>query len=244
MKFSTILVFSILLCLQTLSFAQAAKSIQIRNLAEGVWLHTSTYTYPNAAKFPSNGLIVQDGEELILIDTAWGELQTVELLKAIESQINLPVTTAIVTHAHGDRAAGVDVLESVGIEVTSHPLTQRITKEHGLPVPNNVFNNLTTPRSTAKAGKLEVIFPGPAHAMDNLLVWLPDEKILFGGCAIRAISATSAGNTAHGDIESWIEVMAFLRDQYKSATTVIPGHGEVGGIELIDHTARLVEALR
>jgi len=244
MKFSTILVFSILLCLQTLSFAQAAKSIQIRNLTEGVWVHTSTYTYPNAVKFPSNGLIVQDGEELILIDTAWGELQTLELLEAIESQINLPVTTAIVTHAHGDRAAGVDVLESVGIEVTSHPLTQRITKEHGLPVPNNIFNNLTTPRSTAKAGKLEVIFPGPAHAMDNILVWLPDEKILFGGCAIRAISATSAGNTAHGDIESWIKVMKFLRSQYKSATTVIPGHGEVGGIELIDHTARLVEALR
>jgi len=244
MKSTTALAFSILLCLQTFSLAQAESTIQIRNLTEGVWVHTSTYSYPNAVKFSSNGLIVQDGKELILIDTAWGELQTVELLRAIELKINLPVTTAIITHAHGDRAAGVDILESAGIEVTSHPLTQRITKEHGLPVPDNVFNDLATPQSTTKAGKLEVIFPGPAHAMDNLLVWLPDKKILFGGCAIRAISATSAGNTAHGDIESWIEVMKFLRSQYKSATTVIPGHGEVGGIELIGHTARLLETSR
>ena len=53
--------------------------IQIIKLDEGVWMHTSYYTYPNHVKFPSNGLIVKEGHQLTLIDTAWGELQTVQL---------------------------------------------------------------------------------------------------------------------------------------------------------------------
>ncbi len=89
--------------------------IKITKLDEGVWLHTSFYIYPSGIKFPSNGLIVKEGKSLTLIDTAWGELQTQSLLDKIKLNINLPVTKAVVTHAHGDRASGVDILEAQGI---------------------------------------------------------------------------------------------------------------------------------
>ncbi len=220
----------------------AENPIEITKLDDGVWLHTSYYTYPNHVKFPSNGLIVKEGQELTLIDTAWGELQTVQLLKAIKLEINLPVSKAIVTHAHSDRAAGVDVLESSGVEVYSHPLTKRFTIENGSPVPNKTLDAITQVGSSMKFGSLEVFFPGAAHAMDNVMVWLPEKKTLFGGCAIRAMSSKSAGNTVHGDIQSWQQVIKHVKEEYKHAMVVVPGHGNVGGVELLAHTEKMVLA--
>ena len=46
----------------------------------------------DGAVYPSNGLIVRDGDELLLIDTAWGAKNTAALLAEVEKQIGLPVT--------------------------------------------------------------------------------------------------------------------------------------------------------
>jgi metallo-beta-lactamase class B VIM len=220
---------------------ESNSDIKITKIDDGVWLHTSFYIYPNGVKFPSNGLIIKDGKSLTLIDTAWGELQTVKLLNAIEFQIKLPVTKALVTHAHSDRASGVDVLESSGVEVFSHPLTKQLTIEQGAPVPNNVINELKEPGSSVKFGSVEVFFPGAGHAMDNLVVWFPEKQILFGGCAIRSLGSKSAGNIVHGDINSWLKIIKNLKEKYMNASIVVPGHGKVGGFELFGHTEQLIK---
>ncbi len=219
---------------------RADSDIELQELAEGVWLHTSHYTYPSGTRYPSNGLIVEEDGELTLIDTAWGELATLRLLEAVAARLRLPIRRAIVTHAHSDRAGGVDVLESRGIEVYAHPMTQRFTIEYGLPVPNRTLDGLTEPGDSKTIGQLEVLYPGPAHALDNLVVWLPAERILFGGCAVRAMASQTAGNTSQGDVESWLRVLKLLEERYGSAGVVVPGHGQPGGPELLAHTFRLV----
>ena len=73
----------------------------------------------DGAVYPSNGLIVRDGDELLLIDTAWGAKNTAALLAEIEKQIGLPVTRAVSTHFHDDRV-GVDVLRAAGWQRTHH----------------------------------------------------------------------------------------------------------------------------
>ena len=214
--------------------------IVIQEIAEGVWTHTSYYHYPNGVQFPSNGLIVKEGESLILVDTAWGEIKTLQLLTQIKKQINLPVHHAVVTHAHSDRAAGVDVLEAQGIDVWAHPLTKTLTTEHGLPVPNKVFKGLEQSNSQVDFHNVKVLFLGAGHAMDNLIVWLPGQKILFGGCAVRATSAKSVGNVKHGDAHSWLKITDNMAKQFSHAKLVVPGHGEVGGTELLSHTQTLL----
>mgnify|MGYP000031648376 CR=1 FL=1 len=215
-------------------------SIDIKQVAPGVWSHTSSYLYPNGVKFPSNGLIVQNGDTLTLIDTAWGEIKTQQLLIEIKKQINLPVSHAVVTHAHSDRAAGVDILEAQGIEVWAHPLTKKLTIEYGLPVPDHAFSELEKDGSQITFNNFQVLFPGAGHAMDNLVVWLPEQKILFGGCAVRAISAKSVGNVKHGDAHSWLAMTQQLVKQFPEAKLVVPGHGDVGGVELLSHTQSLL----
>jgi metallo-beta-lactamase class B VIM len=237
-KLAVVLVYGVLGLVSNPAYSET--QIELRPLAEGVWIHTSYYTYPGGIEYPSNGLVVRDGRGLILIDTAWGEIQTGQLLKIIKAKINLPITVAMVTHSHGDRASGIDVLKANNIKAFAHPLTKQLTVEHGLPVPDEIFSQLNKRGSTVGFGNTEVFFPGTAHATDNLMVWVPDHKILFGGCAVRAMSTNSAGNTAHVDAASWLQAIRETGQRYKSDKIIVPGHGESGGVELLAHTEKVV----
>lgn len=219
-----------------------APEVELSALADGVWLHTTYQTLADGARFPSNGLVVRDEAGLTLVDTAWGEAETAMLLKVIAAEIGQPVTRAVVTHFHDDRTSGTDLLESQGVEVYAHPLTRSLTLAHNSPVPDRVLESLTERGGTQTLGRLEIVYPGAGHAPDNVLVWLAEQGILFGGCAIRAQAAESAGNTADADLESWVVAMEFLKRRYGSAKMVVPGHGRPGGTELMDHTARVVRA--
>jgi len=220
---------------------ELATDVEVRNLGDGVWIHTSYHTLEDGTRFPSHGLIVRDGDELTLIDTAWGEDKTVLLLDAIAVQIGLPVTRAVVTHFHGDRASGTDLLEAEGIEVWAHPLTRRLTIENDFAVPDRAFEGLDNPGDAVDFGTLEVFYPGPAHAPDNIMVWLPDQDLLFGGCAIRGAADQALGNVRDADVAHWSTAMKLTEARYGGAETVVSSHAQPAGPELIGHTLTLVE---
>lgn len=224
--------------------AAAPADVEIREMRPGVWVHTSYYTYPGGKRYPSNGLIVREGNGLLLVDTAWGELLTLSLLNQIEAQIKLPVLRAVVSHAHGDRTAGVDVLEARGIEVYALPLTQQRAVGEGMPVPDHTLAGLDTPGASTQFGPVELFYPGPGHAPDNLMVWVPSQHVLFGGCAVRAAASDSLGGVADANMTAWPETIRQARTRYAKAKVVVPGHGEVGGPELLDHTLELLKDSR
>ena len=64
--------------------------VRLYQIADGVWSHIATQSFDGA------GLPVQwshcpgDGDELLLIDTAWGAKNTAALLAEIEKQIDFP----------------------------------------------------------------------------------------------------------------------------------------------------------
>ena len=43
-----------------------------------------------------------------MVDTAWTDDQTAQILNWIKQEINLPVALAVVTHAHQDKMGGMD----------------------------------------------------------------------------------------------------------------------------------------
>lgn len=218
--------------------------VEIREVRPGVWVHTSYYTYPGGTRYPANGLIVRDGNGLLLVDTAWGERLTLTLLNQIEAKIKLPVRRAVVSHAHGDRIAGADVLEARGIEVHALPLTQQRAVGEGMPVPDHGLAGLDMPGASVQFGPVEIFYPGPAHAPDNLMLWVPSQRVLFGGCAVRGAAADSLGGIADADMGAWPEAIRKARARYAKAEVVVPGHGEAGGPELLDHTLALLDGLR
>lgn len=213
--------------------------IEIRKLGSGVWMQTSYYIYPNGVRFPSNGLIVREDDGLLLVDTAWGEMLTVRLLEEIKAKIGLPVRRAVISHAHGDRLAGVDVLEARGIEVYATLLTQERAVGEGMPVPNRILAKLDSPGMSIQFGTVELFYPGSGHAPDNLVVWVPSERVLFGGCAVRAAASDSPGGVADANMKTWPEAVRLVRARYSEAAIVVPGHGDAGDAGLLDHTLAL-----
>jgi len=76
--------------------------VTLSEIADGVWVHTTNYTLPGQKPISSNGLVVADDDELVLVDTAWGELATLSLLETIKEKTGKSVTKLVITHHHMD----------------------------------------------------------------------------------------------------------------------------------------------
>jgi metallo-beta-lactamase class B len=213
--------------------------LEVRPLADGVWLHVSTKELPGIGRYPSNGLVVLAPGGAILIDTPWTEDQTRLLLAWAEAR-QTPIRAAIVTHAHDDRMGGVGVLRAAGVPVTGLALTAARAPAAGLTPPDVLLDGEVTPLRLL-GEDLEVFYPGPAHAPDNVVVWLPRAGVLVGGCMVKPADATSLGNVADADVPGWRTAIAKVAARYPAARVVVPGHGAPGGAELLGHTAALVD---
>ena len=109
----------------------------------------------------------------------------------------------------------------------------------GLPVPGVGFLGRT---GLTVGGKMLVLhYFGPAHTSDGIVVWIPDEKILFGGNAVRNMNGW-VGNVGDANIGQWSETIRKVKSEFGSVTVVVPGHGNYGGPELLDYTTGLYQA--
>jgi len=218
----------------------ATSNIQIKSLADNVWLHTSYYEFPGGDKALSNGLAVANGDELILIDTAWGELATKALVEKLKAETGLTIKKAVITNFHYDRLAGVDYLEEQGVTIFTHPDTPGLSAALGTPIPNTSVASLKEPGSRRAIGPIEIAYPGPAHSPENLVVYIKASQILFGGSAVRGPKHTSLGNIADADLSKWGPSLNWVKSTYKDTRMVVPSHGQVGNVKLLDHTLKIL----
>ena len=91
---------------------------------------------------------------------------------------------------------------------------------------------------------IDCFYLGAAHSTDNIVVWIPSEKILFAGCMIKSVNARNLGNTADGDLTAYPGTIKKLLAKFPDVKVVIPGHGDFGGMELVKHTKELAEEIK
>lgn len=209
---------------------------EYRQIAPSVWIHTSYKDLGSGIPFPSNGLLVRTGSELLLIDTAWTDTQTREVLAWAESELGIRVTQAIVTHAHDDKMGGIGTLHDRGISTVASELTNRLAPQHDLK-PARRSLDLAEPMEVAPG--IEAFYPGAGHTTDNIVIYLSDVGVLFGGCLIRPADTSSLGYTADADLDHWAAAVEAVRDRYGEAKIVVPSHGAPGDPSLLDHTIDL-----
>ena len=223
-----------------LTKVQADYPVTLSKIAEGVWVHTTNYSLPGQSPIPVNGLVVVDGEDVTLIDGAWGELATLSLLEKVKKETGKAVTKMIVTHHHMDRTAGVDVAEWQGIQIFTHPDTPSLAAKSGFPAPNTSVAALKNPGARTTVGLVELAYPGHGHTSDNLIAYIPSADILYGGCTVRGAGSKTLGNQEDADLEKWATSLNWMKATYPKAKIVVPGHGKGANLSLIDATLALI----
>jgi metallo-beta-lactamase class B len=211
--------------------------LEVLELGEGLWRHVC-WTSSNGVRFPSNGLVVLREGEALIVDTPWTNSQTERLLDWVEGPLGASVRHVIVTHSHPDNMGGIDTVHARGITTYGLELTAAFAEAKGNAPPATRF----TARLELEVGgePLEAWFPGAGHTRDNIVVWLPRERVLFGGCLVKSAQARGLGYTEEADLEAWPSTLQNLRQHYPGAELIVPGHGNPGGWELIENTLRLL----
>lgn len=211
--------------------------LELIRISENALIHVSSAMLAGYGRVSANGLIYTDRHKAYLFDTPWNDAQTELLVTFLEKEMGLKVKGFVPNHWHEDCMGGLGYLKSRKIRSYASSRTCDIAREKGLPVPDQGF-----PESLIlNPGKKEILcyFPGAAHSMDNIVVWIPSEKILFPGCICKSLDARNLGNTADGDTASYPATVDWIIRKFPDAETVIPGHGSCGGPELLTHTRQL-----
>lgn len=210
--------------------------VELKKVSDNIWLHVSYSNY-NGTRTASNGIVAVSSKGLILVDTPWNNGQTKELLNLTKTVFNKDIVIAVITHAHADRIGGIDTLLENGIDVRSTELTANAAKKNKYKQPKPVLDN--EPEISLGNIKLDTFYPGGGHTIDNIVVWFPQFRLLYGGCLIKSFESKDLGNTADADVKQWPISVKKILDKYTDAKIVIPGHGNPGGLELLRHTIDL-----
>lgn len=213
--------------------------LKILRISENVYIHISDLVMKNGARVACNGMICVSDSECVIIDTPVNDDQSKSLIGYVKNILKLNIKAVIPCHWHVDCMGGINEFHKNNIPSYSFKLTQDIAQEKKLPLPQNTFTNSLK----INFGKDEVIakYFGGGHTIDNIAVWFASEKILFGGCLIKAIKWNGLGNLADAVVDEWEGSVKKVKESFPDAKIVIPGHDEFGGLELLDHTIELVK---
>jgi len=215
------------------------QSVWVSRLAPGLWLHTTTAVIADDQHryFPANGLILESDRGSVLIDTGYLQEHAEVLLTWSKRALRHPITQAVATHFHRDRTGGIPALEAIGIPTVAHPLTLELARSHGTPVPTAAADFV---QDIARvSAQCELFFPGAGHTRDNIVAWLPRQRVLFGGCFLKSMTSADLGYLADAVVADWAGSVRRLSARYSTPTITIPGHGSVSG-NPIGHTLALL----
>lgn len=232
-----ILLCSFLLLSHTVEAVDDLPELDIKPLADGVFIHRSFQHIDGFGLVSSNGLIVIEEDNAFIIDTPWSEQDTQDLVEWLDER-GFQLVGSLSTHSHEDRTAGIEWLNNQGIATYATSLTNQLLRQDERAAAIHTFEH--SPFSIAHAG-MEGFYPGGGHAIDNIVVWLPKSKVLFGGCLVRSLASKGLGYTGEAKLTAWPKSIAQLLLRYKEAEIVVPGHGSPGDVTLLQHTQTLAE---
>ena len=218
---------------------QISDDIELIQLSDKAYVHVSISEMEGFGKVSCNGLIYADGDEAFLFDTPVTDNQTEILVKWIADSLSATVSTFVPTHWHDDCLGGLNYLHSIGIKSYANQMTIDLAKTNGKPVPRCGFTDSLY--LVLHGDTVECRYLGGGHTADNIVVWIPSEKILFAGCMVKDINSKGLGNLSDAKLEEWYPTVQKVMAKFHDAKIVIPGHGPIGGKELPEHTSKLLK---
>lgn len=223
-----------------LSFLAQEKtnSLEIKEIKSNYFLFTTYKLYDNVP-FPSNGLYVVGDSAIVMIDTPWNSEQLQSLLDSIELKHHKKVTHCLSTHFHDDRTIGLEYYKAKGVKTYSSVRTKELCILRKEKVAEFSFTKDTVFQVSGL--KFETFYPGKGHTEDNILIYFPAAKLLYGGCFVKSLENKSLGFIGDAYLKDWKKSVKKVIKKYPEAEIVIPGHFAHSDTKALHHTLKLLK---
>jgi metallo-beta-lactamase class B len=225
-----------IISLQTI--AQNKYHLKITHLTDNLYVYVSYGTY-QGLHYPANAMYMVTDKGVVLFDTPWGKHYYQPLLDSIWNRHHKKVILCISTHFHEDRTGGLKYYNGKGIKTYTTYMTDSLSiLDH-----NNRAKFLLYQDTTFHVGQnsFTTYYPGPGHTSDNIVIWLPKQKVLYGGCFIKSVSDSSLGNLEDANVQEWGNSLRRLQNKFPDPRFIIVGHNGWADKQSIQHTLQLVD---
>ena len=210
-----------------------SKVTSVEKVVDGVWM-AQTDQGVNA------GWILV-GDEVIAVDAGNDASTAKALLEKIQETAGKPVRYLVVTHAHGDHAGGASTFVAAGAQI--------VCSENAAPALAASAAATTRPRLSMLAfserfamfgakQRVAIYFLGAAHTAGDVVVLLPDQKVLFSGDLAlgKRIPYMQSPDVNPKGWENALNGLAKI-----DVDKVVPGHGTLGTRQVIGETLAYVK---
>lgn len=207
-------------------------------------------TYENDGLNNNLGFVVSDAGVLVI--NSGPSVRAARALHATIQKITTqPVKWVVNVNSQNHYWLGNGYFKSLGATILASKEAERVMREMGaqqLDANKTLLKEkadgtvltypteLITDRRELKLGKIAVqlLHFGPAHTPGDLVVWLPQQKILFAGDIVyteRLLAVIPIGNTTN-----WVQ--AFDKLAALNPKTIVPGHGKPTTVEVARRDTR------
>ncbi len=192
----------------------------------------------------SNVTIIAGRNCLIIVDTSLFPEKALKIRKFAQEIFGKPIGLVVNTHYHPDHTFGNSAFEDVNI--ISSQMTKEFMEKMDMNYIEGVWgkgradrNHISLPSKTFEkklslneCGVKMKLYVLGGHTPDSSVVFLEKLGMVIAGDLI--LNGYHLEITADSNIKNWKNALSTIRDL--SPLFVIPGHGEVGGVEQIKAT--------
>ena len=211
---------------------------------------------PENKGWNSNCHFVVTEKGVLLFDTGSSELIGNKIKSTIKTVTNQPVRWVINSHSHADHWLGNAAFTNTGPEFITSNKALTTMKEHG-PGAVEFYSRVTegeigstqlvyptlllTQEQKRNFGGIDVefIFSNDGHSPGDILMWLPKQKIIFGGDVLS--SDWMPMITGHGNVENLINTLNTVAKL--NPTIVLTGHGSATTVKSVIRDANLLSSV-
>ena len=199
--------------------------------------HTTTVQYDKNLTLViggggNSGILVSDSAVLV-IDTKM-DAAAEELSKTVKSLAGNKPIIVVNTHVHTDHTSGNKYYRGQTIIDGGNYDKEFWAKENKGDTMPNVWVKDSLVLNMGDETVTILNLPFAAHTQSDVMVYLHNRKMLFGGDVILNNQAPALFATYKADADGYLKAFDLVEKRF-DINKVVPGHGEVGGIEVIDN---------
>ncbi len=202
-----------------------------------------------------NSLVYVGASSVTVVGATWTP-QTARLLAAEIAEITRkPIKAVIDTNYNLDRAGGNAYFKSIGARIVATRMTHDLLQKDGdeqirltqkafpdypnvpIVLPDEIFPG----DFELQGGAVRGLYLGPSHMPDDIFVYFPKQKVLYGGCVLKE----HLGNMAGANVTEYARTLRKLKALHLDIKTIVAGHwSPVHGPELIDQYLQMLARYR